>query len=518
MQKALNLMNEMCRVIVDMERSGIRIDTDALEELEITYKKELVILKSRLEHLAVESLGDTPFKLTSNDDLSMLIFSRKPTSKKKWAEVFNLGTEFVNGSRKSKRPIHIKGNMLAAKIQNLSYVIHKTTAKQCPSCKGTGKVARKKRDGTWGKPRYNCNLCGGCGIDYDVDYNTVAGFRQKVINTNDLAAHGYKCGKEQLERLSRRAKGDAKEFLTGMVRFNAISHYLTSFIEGIKQNVGRDGILHTQFMQCVTATGRLSSRSPNFHNQPRGGTFPIRKVIISRWSKGCITEADYAQLEFRVAAALSKDETALQDIVDGVDVHARTAKILTQYGQETSRQDAKTHTFKPLYGGMSGSIAEQKYYKEFLARYKGIKSWHNKILEKAASMKTLSLPTGRQYKFPWAKVNTMGYVAGATKIKNYPVQGFATADIVPLATIKLHKKMVDNNMKSCIINEVHDSIVVDTHPDEIEEMPYLISTAMLTVIVDLMEKYNYEFSVPLEVEVKQGKNWLDMNVVMEKST
>ena len=78
--------------------------------------------------------------------------------------------------------------------------------------------------------------------------------------------------------------------------------------------------------------------------------------------------------------------------------------------------------------------------------------------------------------------------------------------------------MVDNNMKSCIINEVHDSIVVDTHPDEIEEMPYLISTAMLTVIVDLMEKYNYEFSVPLEVEVKQGKNWLDMNVVMEKAT
>ena len=200
--------------------------------------------------------------------------------------------------------------------------------------------------------------------------SNIAGFQLKVTKVEHLAMHGFSCDKTRLEELMKTANDEAKTFLSNMVRFKAISHYLNSFIKGIKENVRRDGILHTEFMQCVTATGRLSSRAPNFHNQPRGGTFPIRKVVISRWEKGSITEADYSQLEFRVAAALSKDKVAIKDIIDGVDVHTRTANTLTAHGQVTSRQDAKTHTFKPLYGGTSGTKAEQAYYKSFLKTYK----------------------------------------------------------------------------------------------------------------------------------------------------
>ena len=518
MRKVLDLTNEMCRTLIDVERAGIKIDVEALDHLETAYRQEYAALERELNELASKALGDTPFKLSSNDDLSMLIFSRKPKNKKKWASVFNLGTEVIRNQRKKKQPVRLTKKQLSDAICKHSYIVHKTQAKQCETCKGKGKVARYRRDGTLGNPRYNCNVCGGSGIDYRI-LNEVAGFKCAVNNVSDLAAHGYSCSKDQLEKIARRSNGDAETFLTKMVRFNAIAHYLSNFVDGIRRTVGRDGILHSQYMQCVTATGRLSSRNPNFQNMPRGLTFPLRKVCVSRWADrgGSLLDADYSQLEFRVAADLSRCPIALRDILDGVDVHQRTANSMTEAGQETSRQDAKSHTFKPLYGGMQGSPAEQTYYKGFLEHYKGIKKWHQRIVDIAASHKYISLPTGRKYKFPWAKANVYGNVAGSTKIKNYPVQGFATADIVPLATVQLWRSMRNNNMKSLLINQVHDSLVVDCYPGEEKRMLTIMRDAMLGVIPELSERFQYEFSVPLAIEIKQGPNWLNMNTVLVAS-
>ena len=338
MRKITTLMNEFCSVLIQVERNGITIDIDALDALESDYKKEYNTLKEKLNGLAEIALGDTPFSLSSNDDLSMLIFSRKPKVKKKWAEVFNLGTEMIDGVRKAKRPIKMSKFIFNSNIKEYANIQYKTKAYQCMSCNGSGMKCKKLQSGVLSKVKRKCLYCNGVGIQYE-DLNNIAGFKQLPRNVDDLAAHGYKCNKNKLIELAKDAEGDAKIFLSSMVRFNAISHYLSSFIKGIRENVGRDGVLHTQFMQCVTATGRLSSRNPNFHNQPRGGTFPIRQVVVSRWGEGRIVEADYAQLEFRIASALAKDDTAIQDIIDGVDVHQRTADILTRAGQLTSRQD-----------------------------------------------------------------------------------------------------------------------------------------------------------------------------------
>jgi len=512
MRKITTLMNEFCSVLIQVERNGITIDIDALDALESDYKKEYNTLKEKLNGLAEIALGDTPFSLSSNDDLSMLIFSRKPKVKKKWAEVFNLGTEMIDGVRKAKRPIKMSKFIFNSNIKEYANIQYKTKAYQCMSCNGSGMKCKKLQSGVLSKVKRKCLYCNGVGIQYE-DLNSIAGFKQLPRNVDDLAAHGYKCNKNKLIELAKDAEGDAKIFLSSMVRFNAISHYLSSFIKGIRENVGRDGVLHTQFMQCVTATGRLSSRNPNFHNQPRGGTFPIRQVVVSRWGEGRIVEADYAQLEFRIASALAKDDTAIQDIIDGVDVHQRTADILTRAGQLTSRQDAKTHTFKPLYGGTTGTKAEQVYYKEFLNRYSNIKEWHNTLLDKADRYKKIQLPTGRLYKMPWAHKSEWGGVYGATKIKNYPVQGFATADIVPLATVLLDNLYKKHKLKSLIINEVHDSIVTDAYPGEETLVTDLKVEAMLGVIPELKRRFNYDLNVPLEVEVKCGKNWLDMDVI-----
>ena len=106
-------------------------------------------------------------------------------------------------------------------------------------------------------------------------------------------------------------------------------------------------------------------------------------------------------------------------------------------------------------------------------------------------------------------------IEGATKIKNYPVQGFATADIVPMATIALDKLYKEKQLKSLIINEVHDSIVTDTYPGEEEMVAKLNIKAMTGVVNTLRSDFNYKFLVPLKVEVKNGANWLDMVVTAE---
>jgi DNA polymerase I-like protein with 3'-5' exonuclease and polymerase domains len=520
MDKAVELMNDFCLVLTQMERNGIKIDLTELDRLEKEYRSELVALTTRLEELAREAVGDTPFSLASSSDKSWIIYSRKPLDKKVWKEYFNLGTEIIHGVPKQRIPKNITGKVLGEAITKRSFIVHKTVAHQCNVCNGIGRVARKKKDGTWGKVRYKCNRCDSLGIIYEPT-DEIAGFRQAPSTSYDLAAHGYKTDKEILERLSRRATNDkAKEFLTGMVRFNAISSYLNTYIAGIKRYVSGNGILHTQFMQCVTKTGRLSSRSPNLHNQPRGGTFPIRKIVVSRWQKegGLIIEGDYAQLEFRVAAELSKCLIARHDIIKGVDVHQRTADVLTEAGQPTSRQDAKEHTFKPLYGGTSGSHAEQVYYKGFLNKYLGIKAWHKKICDVAVDYHKLTLPTGRIYYFPWAQRSNHGGISGATKIKNYPVQGFATGDIVPIGATRLYYLMQKNKLKSLLINEVHDSVVVDTYPGEEEMVLTCIKEALLGVVDHLDKTFNYKFTVPLAIEVKKGRNWLDMETVMEAST
>ena len=269
-----------------------------------------------------------------------------------------------------------------------------------------------------------------------------------------------------------------------------------------------DGFLYPNFMQCITRTGRLSSRDPNFQNQPRGGTFPIRKVVSSRFKNGKIIEIDFAQLEFRTAVFLAQDKQGMEDIKNKIDVHQYTADIIG-----VSRQDAKAHTFKPLYGGVTGTEDEKRYYSKFLEKYKDIKTWHEKLQTEAIRFKQIKLPTGREYAFPYAERTPWGGSTYGTQIKNYPVQGFATADIVPLACINIHKLMQKQKVKSLLVNTVHDSIVADVYPGEEDVMSKIFKQGTADVIPALKQYYNIDFNVPLDTELKIGYDWLNMKEV-----
>jgi DNA polymerase I - 3''-5'' exonuclease and polymerase domains len=125
----------------------------------------------------------------------------------------------------------------------------------------------------------------------------------------------------------------------------------------------------------------------------------------------------------------------------------------------------------------------------------------------------LNYHQGREYAFPYAQRQAWGGSSYSTQIKNYPVQGFATADIVPIACINAYKMMKYSDVKSLLINTVHDSIVVDAHPDEIGAMTKILNRATRNVIDSLYEFYKVEFNVPLDTELKVGDNWLEMQEI-----
>ena len=501
----LKMMNEFLVVLSDMERNGININLEELHSVEKEYRAEFAYLKQKIDKIVYKQMGDTKINLSSPEQLSWLIYSKKPKDKKEWAKIFNVGIDKSTG--KNKRRPQYSRQQFRNLVSDNTEVIHRTVAQQCHTCKGKGVIKKVKKDGSPYKNYTKCPDCDGEGYLY-TPMAKVAGFRQVPRSVYDIAESGFRTDRITLNKIAAEAEGEFKDFIDAIVRHNAVDTYLNTFVEGLKNFTNEKGFLHPKFMQAITATGRLSSRDPNFQNQPRGKTFPIRKVVTSRFKDGMILEVDFAQLEFRTAVFLAQDKQGMEDIKNKIDVHQYTADIIG-----VSRQDAKAHTFKPLYGGVTGTEDEKRYYTKFLEKYKDIKVWHEQLQSEAIRFKRVKLPTGREYSFPYAERTPWGGSTYGTQIKNYPVQGFATADIVPLACINIYKLMKEKNVKSLLVNTVHDSIVADVHPDEKYIMGKIFEQGTADVIPALKEYYKIDFNVPLDTEIKIGYNWLDMEEI-----
>ena len=224
-------------------------------------------------------------------------------------------------------------------------------------------------------------------------------------------------------------------------------------------------------------------------------------------------ESDLAQLEFRTAAFLAQDKTAMHEIDTGFDVHSYTAKVISDAGQPTTRQEAKAHTFKPLYGGVTGTDAQKRYYNAFKDKYSRITEWQEELQREAVENKLISLPSGREYHFPGTTWTRWGTATNRTAICNYPVQGFATADLLPCALIFLHKALRQKKMETVICNTVHDSIVLDAPQHEETDAIDILEEALLSVKGEIRQRYAVEFDMPIDIEIKKGRNWLDTEVV-----
>ena len=497
----IDLTMETCTALARIYRTGFKVDRNALEDVRLQFEKERDEISAELTDHVAELMGDTPINLNSPEQLSWVIYSRKPIDKTVWAnsvDAYMSKDDFKRSIKDHTRPVR------------------RTKAVKCSACRGNGVYYKKKKDGSDFKKPTKCPTCNGAGYILK-DLDKLAGLKFTAPNAKWHSANGFSTSKNNLEFLERIAKSkgmdEAVNFLSKIRRLSALDTYLSSFVDGIRAFTKSDGKLHVRLTQHMTSTGRFSGRDPNMQNMPRGGTFPVKKVFVSRWDGGKIMEADFAQLEFRVAAFLSQDEIAMKEIEEGFDVHAYTAKVISEAGQEISRQEAKAHTFAPLYGatGYGRTPAEAAYYEQFTDKYKGIARWHRELAKEVLTHGKITTPSGRQFAFPDVRRRRDGTVTNFTAIKNYPVQSFATADIVPAVLLQIEKEM--SGRQSKIVNSVHDSIVIDVHPDETTEVLNTIEAvdADLKNIID--KRFNINFNVPLALEAKIGVNWLEQEEV-----
>lgn len=325
---------------------------------------------------------------------------------------------------------------------------------------------------------------------------------------------------------------EQKEFLALKSEVGKVSAALSKSLEFFKGVCTEYGCLfYAAFNQTVTATHRLSSsghktwfktfedwKTVQFQNMAR----VFKPLFKARKSEWLMMEIDGSQLEFRVAADLGNDEQAMSDILNpDFDAHIQSAcemggidydEFLQAYRNGSKhyknlRTAAKAETFKPLYGGESGTKKQKRYYAAFKERYKGIADTQAGWVETVLSTKKLVTPWGMRYYWPRAKIGRDGYVNVKSSVYNYPVQAFATAEIIPIAVVALWRRL-RNCTDVRIVNTVHDSVILEVHPDAVD---FVREQGILAFGQDvyeyLREVYNYEFKVPLGCGVTVGTHW-----------
>ena len=507
-----DLSNEMLLTLVQMERNGIYIDQNALSDVKQEFTKEKAELEKRLQQIVEEIMGDSPINLNSGADMTQVVYSRKVKDRNIHRTVFNIG---VGANGKPLRPPRMKLGEFQKAVRTTTEVVKRTIAVCCNTCRGSRTIQKYKVNGDPYKNRTKCPDCKGAGALYQPTGQT-AGLKLSPKDASYASINGFKTDKETLKLLITEAhqKGSdiAVEFLTKISRLNAVSTYLDSFVQGIETYTRPSSFLHSNFNQCVTATGRLSSSNPNFQNQPKRG-FPIRRCVVSRFENGLITEADFVSLEWICAGELSRDQQIIDDIRSGKDVHTQTATIIHQCKPEEVtkelRASCKKYTFAPTYGGLLSTEAPhvQVYAREFFRIYKGLGGYHKTLTAGVLKNGIVQTPSGRQFHWANAKRFGNGRISNQTQIVNYPVQSFGN-DIVQLSCIRTQRRLNELGLKSLLILSVHDSIVIDTAPDEVEAVNEVLTWAMTSVLEEAAQRWNYEFVLPLGIDIEVGKTWL----------
>lgn len=276
-----------------------------------------------------------------------------------------------------------------------------------------------------------------------------------------------------------------------------------------------DGRIHTNFMQTVTATGRLSSNNPNLQNIPirTAKGREIRKAFVSRNSEYKLMAVDYSQIELRIIAALSGDENMISAFQNGLDIHAATAaKVYGVAIEEVTREQrsaAKAVNFGIIYGQSAFGLAQnlnisrteaKSIIDSYFEQYGRIKSYMDEAVAKARDNGFVETILKRRRYLP--DINSGNAIVRGFAERNAinaPIQGSA-ADIIKKAMIAVHQKMKEENVRSKMVLQVHDELVFDVHVSEDMLMQVLVKEAMENAV---------QLVVPMEVELKLAQNWLE---------
>jgi len=296
----------------------------------------------------------------------------------------------------------------------------------------------------------------------------------------------------------------------------ALDKNLSMFVGACRE---KGGMIYGQINQCTTGTHRLSSSGRSTYYKMFDGNKGCQFQNLPNIFKGLfaprrdgwlIAEADYSQLEYRMAGQLTGDDTIYKEVKRKHDVHRFTASVMYEIPEEdvtsTQRRLSKPDTFKPVYGGTMGNTAQMRYYKAFQEKYHIMHDAQNRWCELVGNDRMLETEWGMRYYWPTARVNREGYLNVKTQVFNYPVQAFATAEVVPIGLVMFWHRIRDAEM--FLINTVHDSIECELPPNEIELFAEVAVQALGEDVTDyIKEVYTYNIDMPLGIGIVIGKHW-----------
>ncbi|MEP1094577.1 MAG: DNA polymerase I [Cyclobacteriaceae bacterium] len=321
----------------------------------------------------------------------------------------------------------------------------------------------------------------------------------------------YATGEEILSKLA-----DEHEIAAKILEFREYQKLKSTYVDALPKLISpTDHRIHTDYRQTVASTGRLSSNNPNLQNIPirTAKGREIRKAFIPRDDDHLIMSADYSQIELRIMAAFSKDEHMMAAFKEGRDIHATTAAkvfgVDLNNVEDGMRRKAKEVNFGIIYGisafGLSQNLniargEAQEIIDSYFTEFPNVKKYMDETIEKARKEEYVETILGRRRYL--RNINSRNFTMRGFDERNAvnaPIQGSA-ADIIKIAMINIHKWMIEENVKSKMLMQVHDELVFDLHKSE-EEL-------IKTTVEDFM-KNAYPLEVPMEIGIGVGNNWLE---------
>ncbi|MEI3433607.1 MAG: DNA polymerase I [Clostridia bacterium] len=299
-----------------------------------------------------------------------------------------------------------------------------------------------------------------------------------------------------------------------ILEYRQLQKLNSTYVEGLIPYIDETGRIHSKFHQTVTTTGRISSTDPNLQNIPTRMELGRKLRKVFKPEQGYIfVDADYSQIELRVLAHISKDKNMIEAFCNNEDIHAQAAsKVFNIPLEEVTKEErtkAKAVNFGIVYGISEFGLGEQlgvsrkkakEYIEQYLDKYSGIKEFMTNIVEETKEKGYVETLYHRRRYVPELKSNNyMVRQFGGRVAMNTPIQGTA-ADIMKIAMINVYNKLKENNLKSKLIVQVHDEILVETLESEKEQVKQIVKEEMENVI---------KLKVPLLAEVEEGYNWYE---------
>lgn len=322
---------------------------------------------------------------------------------------------------------------------------------------------------------------------------------------------GYSTDAEVLEKLA-----PYHDIVQNILQYRQIAKLQSTYVEGLLKEISdKTGKLHTYFRQTITATGRLSSQFPNLQNIPirlEEGR-KIRKVFVPSEPGWSILAADYSQIELRVLADISDDERLKEAFVQDMDIHTKTASdvfgIPAEDVDSNMRRSAKAVNFGIVYGisdyGLSQNLnitrkEAARFIDQYFDVFQGVRRYMDDIVKDAKRDGYVKTLLERRRYLPEINASNFNLRSFAERTAmNTPIQGTA-ADIIKLAMVQMDAALRDRNLRSRMLLQVHDELVFEVPPEEMETMKELVPATMEAAL---------KLSVPLKAEVSYGRNWYE---------